>query len=167
MASSLCFSWTSPHVCKMAAIVEVVIFLHTHIHKQVTGAVRIIKQGLLECLFPFIREKKMSHKFSSRFSLRSHWSELSHMAVPSCKLCWEMDKVERVVDSTWVATTVSVTDNRERVSHEVKEEGFKEKVVVSSTECCWGSSKRQTEKCSSNRMTGSSVTKARPASVPR
>lgn len=58
MASSLCFSWTSPHVCKMATTVEVVVFLHNHIHRQVTGTVRVIKQGLLECLFPFIREQK-------------------------------------------------------------------------------------------------------------
>lgn len=77
----------------------------------------------------------MSHKLSSRFSLRSHWPEMSHMAVPSCKPCWEMDKVERVVHSS-VATTVSGTGNRERVSPEVKEEGFKEKILVSSTECC-------------------------------
>ena len=38
----------------------------------------------------FKEKKKLSQKPTSCFLLRSHWSELSHMATPSCKGGWEI-----------------------------------------------------------------------------
>ena len=81
----------------MAATVEIIIFLHNHIHKQAIGSARAMEQCVLVCLFPLSKRKKVFHKFSSRLSLRSCWPELSHTAIPRGRLYWEMGKVKRVV----------------------------------------------------------------------
>lgn len=67
------FSWTFPQVCKMAAPVRVVLFSHNHIHKQVAGLIRIIRER--PPVVPlFSKRKNISEApLPSRFSLRSYY----------------------------------------------------------------------------------------------
>jgi len=67
----------------MAATVGVILFLPNHIHKQVTGSIRVIR-GRSPVVALLSQRRNISETpLLSRFSLRSYWPEVSHMAIPS------------------------------------------------------------------------------------